>query len=114
LVEKGCFGRAGGGGITPCLAWRNTKEKKKDRVHKFIWDMHKQFFSPPSRTLDNISEYVTQKIPLKKKDYLKTGFNSQTYKIIVISSESLGNIGPRMEGRASFVMGEGLHNTSSH
>jgi len=41
------------------------------------------------------------------KNYLKTGFNSHTHKSIVISSESCGNIGSKMEGRTSFVMGEG-------
>jgi len=43
----------------------------------------------------------------KNSSYLKTGFNSHTYKSIVISSESCGNIGSKMEGRTSFVMGEG-------
>ena len=62
-----------------------------------------------SRDLDNISEYVAvilKKNPLKKL-FKKTGFNSQTYTIILISFESCGNIGFKMEGRTSFVMGEG-------
>ena len=52
-----------------------------------------------SRDLDNISGYVAvilKKNPLKKL-FKKTGFNSQTYTIILISFESCGNIGFKME-----------------
>lgn len=104
--NKDC-GRRWGGDYTMSV-WRNNE--KKNRVHKFVWDIHKQFFPPYTYSGHFWVCHSKKKPPLKK--LLKTGFNSQTYNIIVISSESCGNIGSTMEGRTSFVMGEGLYNRS--